>query len=83
METEFAQSGDLAAALPPPGRLQRGARRPAACWQKPDARWIGERPGENMDGGAALCALVAQGHSLSGLQAKTKPGASLGFRRVF
>lgn len=63
VEAVFAENGDLAAAFAAGAEAaQKGAQATCGMLAKTGrARWIGERARENMDGGAALCALVARG----------------------
>ena len=62
-EESFAQKGDLRAAFEAGAQAaQAGAQATCGMTAKIGrARWIGERAKENMDGGAALCALLTQG----------------------
>lgn len=85
VETEFAQSGDLAAAFAAGRRLpKREPRRPAACWQKPDAP-VGSvnGPGRIWTAARRYAPWWHGAFFERPAKSKTKPGASLGFRRVF
>ena len=63
MEADFAASGDLKKALAAGAKAaDDGAKATCGMLAKIGrARWIGERAQEHMDGGAALCAVVAKG----------------------
>lgn len=62
VEASFGESGDLAAAFAAGAQAARaGAQATCGMLAKTGrAKWIGERAREHMDGGAALCALVAE-----------------------
>ncbi|MBQ9941717.1 MAG: DAK2 domain-containing protein [Christensenellaceae bacterium] len=63
VEAEFAASGDLGAAFAAGAKAARaGAEATCGMLAKTGrAKWIGERAQEHMDGGAALCAILAEG----------------------